>query len=767
MEEIIREFLIESHENLEQVDLDLLALEENPNDREILNRIFRTVHTIKGTCGFLEFHKLERLTHVGENLLDRLRDGTLDFEPDIANALLAMIDATRTILAAIDETQAEGQEEYPELIARLEELQSGTRSEPPKATTITAETAGPVSEVPADEPAPSVVPAAVQAIEIDLACDDEAPTAVAPERKPETATSTGAKRGSGVGESTIRVDVGLLDKLMNLVGELVLARNQILQHTSHQEDSGLLATSQRLNLITTELQELFMRTRMQSMATVWNKYPRVIRDLAKACGKSVKLEMEGKDTECDKTLIEAIKDPLTHVLRNCVDHGIEPSERRVANGKSAEGTILLRAFHEGGSVIIEVSDDGGGLNTERIKKKAVERGLITPEEAEEMTERAAQGLIFRAGFSTAETVSNVSGRGVGMDVVKTNIARIGGKTEIHSVFGEGTTLRIKIPLTLAIVPALTVTSCLERFAIPQLSLVELVRIEAHQVETAIEFIQGAPVYRLRGRLLPLVFLNEVLGKRPIDGEPHPLNIVVLQADAKTFGLVVDEVNDTQEIVVKPVGKHLKGIPVFAGATILGDGRVALILDVLGLALRARVLSEVRDHGPEDGGESSSKSSRSEERETLLIFSSPDDGRMAVPISKIARLEEIPVESTECTGSVEVVQYRGQIMPLFHVSSLLPERRSVYRSDPADESEHRQVLVYRLGAKSVGLVVERIVDIVAADIDTRGSSTRHGVLGTAVIQDRVTELLDIDAVIREAWTSIYGELDVFEEELVEA
>lgn len=790
MDDVINEFLVESYENLEQVDLDLLALEEDPRNRSVLDRVFRTVHTIKGTCGFLDFVKLESVAHAGENLLDMLRDGTLSLTPEIASGLLAMVDAVRKILAEIEANKTEGAGEYGELVERLHALQTNPGGPAPapaatdeviEAVAIEAEAAateGVATEGVATEataPASPLAAAGPPAAEPEAAAPAEPAAATsAPANSPVAAgvmeaDEAAAKRedgGRGVADSTIRVEVSLLDKLMNLVGELVLARNQILQYTVEHEDSTLLATSQRLNIITTELQGMFMKTRMQPISTVWNKFPRIVRDLAQICGKKVRVEMEGRETECDKTLIEAIKDPLTHVIRNSVDHGIEtPAARREA-GKPEEGVLFLRAYHEGGSVNIEIQDDGAGLNVDRIRQKALERGLISAEEAATMTDRVAAGLIFRAGFSTAEKVSNLSGRGVGMDVVKTNIEKIGGKVEIQSNQGVGTTLRVKIPLTLAIVPALTVTSGAERFAIPQISLVELVRIEPERIAEAIEDVQGAPVYRLRGRLLPIVYLNEQLRLAiPEDEKQKAMNIVVLHAENKSFGLVVDEVNDTQEIVVKPVGNHLQGIPVFAGATIMGDGQVALILDVMGLAQRAKIVSEVRDVATESDTADGESQYRASDSQTLLLFQSPDDGRMAVPLSSIARLEEFKQDTIEYAGSGQVVQYRDQILELIRLTDVLPERRAIMRSTPdEDESQTMHVLVYRHGEKCVGLVVEKILDILDTELRIRGKASRPGVSGTAVIRDRVTELLDLEAVIRRADPTFFEEQTIAEEVL---
>ena len=594
LDELVKEFLVESYENLDQLDRDFIVLEQDPTNEEILARIFRTIHTIKGTCGFLGFEKLEKVSHVGENLLSRLRDGELVLNPEITSALLTMVDAVRQMLACIESTAQDGEDDYPELVATLTRLHD---NESP-ADSSTASTETPDSADSLDPPEAADAPQPVSADPPQAAAETSpAPPAQSNGRPAAKTAATGEQPpATSVSDSTIRVDVRLLDKLMNLVGELVLTRNQVMQYTLSQQDTAFGATSQRLNLITSELQEGVMKTRMQPIGNVWSKFPRVVRDLAVACGKRIRVEMEGKETELDKTIIEAIKDPLTHLVRNAADHGVEDPEVRMANGKPAEGCLRLHAYHEGGQVNIEISDDGGGIDPEKIKAKALEKGLIAQENAERMSDREVGNLIFLPGFSTAAQVTNVSGRGVGMDVVKTNIEKLGGTVDVQSVLGKGTTFKVKIPLTLAIIPALTVTSGGSRYAIPQINLLELVRLEGEHAQASIERIQGAPVYRLRGNLLPLVFLNHELGLDPssVEDEQHIANIVVLQADDRQFGLVVDAINDTQEIVVKPLGKILKGLSAFAGATIMGDGRVALILDVLGLAQQASVVTETHD-----------------------------------------------------------------------------------------------------------------------------------------------------------------------------
>jgi two-component system chemotaxis sensor kinase CheA len=478
----------------------------------------------------------------------------------------------------------------------------------------------------------------------------------------------------------------------------------------------------------------------------------VVRDLAVTCGKQVRIEMDGRETELDKTIIEAIKDPLTHLVRNAVDHGIETPEARRAAGKPAEGRLLLRAFHESGQVNIEISDDGAGLDVDRIKRKAVERGLVSLEHAERMSDREATQLIFLAGFSTAQQVTNVSGRGVGMDVVKTHIEKIGGSVDLQSRPGHGTTLRIKIPLTLAIIPALVVTSGGDRYAIPQVNLLELVRLDSDQARAGIETIQGARVYRLRGNLLPIVYLHEELGVEIEPADDDAINIVVLQADDRQFGLVVEGVSDTEEIVVKPLGHQLKGLSAFAGATIMGDGRVALILDVLGIAQQARVVDEVRDRGLADSIEGADESVA--DREELLLAEIGDGSRLAIPLRAVDRLEEFRTGLIERAGGTPAVQYRDRILPLVSIAGQLGFPGGVAVDGSGDGL--LQVVVHSAGDRSIGLVVERILDIVEEVVRIQRPSPKAGVVGSAVIQSRVTEVLDVDAFVRLAEPAFFAE-----------
>ncbi len=638
--ELIREFLIESNENLSRLDQEMVDLEKRPEDAELLASVFRTVHTIKGTCGFLGFCKLERIAHQAESILGDLRNGDKKLTPELTSVLLESIDAIKNELTSIELTGAESEDRPSQCVTETADATFGRRQE-----------------------------------------DKEAPVA----------------------DSTIRVDVALLNKLMNLVGELVLARNQILQFTADSKSPGFAATAQKLNLITTELQEEVMRTRMQPIGNVWANFPRVVRDLARTCEKQISLEMDGAETELDKTIIEAIKDPLTHIIRNACDHGIETPQVRLAARKSAQRKLTVSAFHEGGNVNIEITDDGAGIDPQQIKTCALGKGLITSERAERMSERELISLVFLPGFSTARQVSSISGRGVGMDVVKTNIEKIGGTVDLVSRLAQGTTVRIRIPLTLAIVPGLVVTSGGERFVIPQISLLELIRIDASKAKSQIERIGGVPVYRRRGNLLPLAYLNKVLqvGKEtPASGDE--INIVVLQAEDKQFGLIVDQINDTQEIVVKPLGAILRNIRGYAGATIMGDGKIALILDVAGIARLSGVINDAATPGQNE--QPASTDDRAEDRQALLLFHAGKYERLAVPLSLVARLEEFPASKIERAAGGLVVQYRDQILPLTHLAARLGSDSTTQIPDPFT------VIVFADGNRRAGVIVDGIIDI---------------------------------------------------------
>lgn len=800
MNEVLREFLLETHENLALLDSDLVSLEQRPTDKQTLAQVFRTLHSVKGTAGFIGLPKLQSVAHAAESLLSRLRDGDIRFNQPISTALLKVVDAIREMLASIEKDGSEGARDYTAVIAEVEHLRASGGvasasppaaspvSTPPAAVPAKVESAAPpvheaTSELPALKPAapapggpppgsPSTtidfqhtptMEGAVQTPASPVSAEPAAPSRVANE-------PSEAPRPSAVADTNVRVDVGLLDKMMTLVGELVLSRNRIMQFGATSEDPAFVGAVQQLNHLTTELQASVMKTRMQPIGNVWSKFPRVVRDLAVACGKKVRFEMEGQETELDKTLLEAIRDPLTHMVRNAVDHGIESPDVRRARGKPEEGRLHMVAFHQGGKVIVEISDDGGGIDVARVREKAIQNSLITAHDAARLSRAATLRLIFAAGFSTAEKVTQFSGRGVGMDVVRTSIERIGGTVELDSLEGQGTTIRMKIPLTLAIIPAIICTGGGERYAIPQSALVELVRLDAEQGDRLVEHVRGAPVYRLRGKLLPIVYLSEVLGGQVNDGAHQEASgddrtIVVLQADEHQFGLIVDGVRDSEEIVVKPLQRKLKGIPAFAGATIMGDGRIALILDVAGIAKLG-------------GLAATATSAKGESRELLeplvgtplneaqstLVFVPAGGGQMAVPLSQVARLEEIPRLALERVSGGLVTQYRGDILPLMDVSEELRRMSPGEATVKTTKTQRAQVLsdeivpfiFYDDGEQKAGLIVERILDVTQESGGTASPSTRRGVLRTVVLRNRVTEFLDLPAIVRSGLAAFHAE-----------
>ena len=761
--EIVAEFLVESHENLDQLDRDLVELERTPDSRELLSSIFRTIHTIKGTSGFLAFNRLEALTHVGENLLSRLRDGKMVMTTRTAGALLTMVDTVRALLEAIEHGAGDADPgvDVESVVSLLERVLAGDVEEPAAVAaeggeqstdpqTDSVEDAPPaqaaveggeqatvpelesVQDAPptaAAAPAPEPDPVAEELLEQVLDPVLDPVLDQAPEDVPAAAEAEEGRRG--VVDSSVRVDVDLLDGLVQLVGELVLTRNQILQRTEAADDVELVRASQRLDLVASELQESVMRTRMQPIGQVWSKMPRIVRDLAHQLGREVDLEMDGHDTELDRSLLEALKGPLAHLVRNSLDHGIEPPPARAAAGKPTAGRLLLRAYHESGQVVVEITDDGKGIDPRHIGDVAVRRGVVTREQLARMEPRDVLDLIFRPGFSTAEQVTNVSGRGVGMDVVRTSIERIGGSVDLTSTVGCGTTMRIRIPLTLAIIPALVVGQQGERYAIPQANLVELVRLEGQDLRENVETLAGAPVLRLRGRLLPLVSLSEALGGEKAD--PDGLTIVVVQADETRFGLCVEEVHDTQEIVVKPIGRQLKSLPTYAGATIMGDGRVALILDVGGIA-RTRAIGAA--HATEPEAQVGTVDSRA-----LLVLEVSQGRRAALPLTAVSRLEEFELGRVERSGGVEVVQYRDGILPLLRLAPAI----GLAESPPAEDQI--SVVVHEDGQHRVGIVIDRVLDVVEEQVVPTEVGRRNGVLGSAVVQDKVTDLVDLDAVVR--------------------
>lgn len=775
VDEIVREFLVESSENLDQLDRDLVALEEQPGSRPLLSSIFRTIHTIKGTSGFLAFGRLERLTHAGESLLVDLRDGRRQMDQRTTDVLLAMVDRVRDLLTAIERDGTEGDVEVDAVVARVDAVRAElpdtqdagvepvaapaeavAASAPAPAPAVAAPVvvaaaapaAAPAAAAPVDPaPAPAAPPVAAPAA--PSAAPAPAPAAVVPTphpspdapAAPEPVEEAGHLRA---GETAIRVDVDLLDALMRQVGELVLARNQITRLAAAAQDVTLVRTAQRLDLIAGELQEGVMKTRMQAIDNVFSKMPRVVRDLAATCGREVQLEVSGGDTELDRGLLEAVKDPLTHLVRNAVDHGIEAPADRVAAGKPAKGVLSLRAYHAGGQVVVEVADDGKGIDPVVVGAKAVERGLRTAAQVEASTPADLLQLLFLPGFSTAAAVTNVSGRGVGMDVVRTKVEQVGGTVDVDSVVGQGTVWRLRIPLTLAIMPALTVECAGDVYAVPQVNLLELVALDAQRGGTAIEHVHDAPVYRLRGELLPLVSLAQVLDVADDAEGDGTAVIAVVQADHHRFGLLVDRVLNTEEIVVKALSARLKSIGLYAGATVLGDGRVSLILDVQAVARRA--LHGEQEAAARRGGQG--EVAVATDTEQVLVVGIGDARRVAMPLQQVTRLEHLRADEVERVGGREVVRYRGTILPLVRLDRVL----GAY----GEETDELLVVVLTRGTRAVGLVVREIVDILEDRGDQHSDVEDLGLLGSTVLGDRVVELLDVRAAILAADAAFFDE-----------
>lgn len=781
-DEILGEFLAESWENLSRLDNEIVELERHPGDQNLLGSIFRTIHTIKGTCGFIGLTGLGSTAHAAENVLGQLRDGKLLVTPTAISLVLEAIDRIKEYLHGIEANGKEIPQDNTRLIANLNELADGKlttlptaaqpaatpAAEPPAATTTAAQsTAAQSTAVPAVEtvvanvqspavgaPAagtPSAVPQAVIA-------NEHRPATPAPPPKAPVAQNTftasavqlehdidqestrqnndGDKKS--IADLSIRVGIDVVDRLMNLVGELVLTRNQLLQMVRGEDESKYSGPITQLNRVTTDLQEGVMKTRMQPIGNAWSKMPRLVRDLANTTGKMIELEMTGAETELDRTVLDAIKDPLTHMVRNSADHGLESPEKRRLNGKSETGRIKLQAYHEGGHVIICIEDDGAGIPVEKVRAKAIAAGLVSERDAARLSDKEIINFVFLPGLSTADKITSVSGRGVGMDVVKTQIERIGGTVELNSQFGRGTIVRIKIPLTLAIISALVVGSGDLSFAIPQLGVVELVRLPAEESHR-IERIHRNEVFRLRNRLLPLVHLDRILKLNHPDQDnagPVDVNIVVVQVGDEQFGLIVDEVFDTEEIVVKPVGTMLKSVSLYQGTTILGDGRVIMILDVAGVATMSGGVSTLPS---EREANKVDDESASDHVTSLLVVDSGSGASMAVPLSLVARLEEIPKVNIERSGERLLVQYRGNLLPL------LP----IHGHSGDDLVDPQPVVVFSEGNHSMGLMVNQIQDILQEQLIIRMHSQRPGILGTAIVNGRATDIIDTHHYVTQA------------------
>lgn len=772
MDDLLSEFLTETTENLAMLDMALVNLERNPNDATILGNIFRLVHTIKGTSGFLGLPRLEAVAHAGENVLGKFRDGELEVTPPAVTLILACMDAIRGLLTGLEEAGVEPDGDDSALIDALNAAAGGSLATaasappPPSAMTVdapmtssggfpvAAELLAEVMEAEAAgvQAASEADIAAAMARELHAAPLDAAPSPPAgSDGDGASAPAQGEARDPGVAAQSIRVPVDTLEKLMNLVGELVLTRNQLLQMVRARDDSEFVTPLQRLSHITTDLQEGVMKTRMQPIGNAWAKLPRIVRDLAVETGRRIELRMMGADTELDRQILELIKDPLTHMVRNSADHGIELPADRIKAGKPEAGSITLKAYHEGGHIIIQIADDGRGLDLGRICQKIIEKGLASEAELEAMPDQQILQFIFRAGFSTAAVVSNVSGRGVGMDVVRTNIEKIGGTVDLKSVAGKGVTFTIKIPLTLAIVSALIVNCGGQHFALPQINVLELVRTSAGS-ETRIERIKDALVLRLRDRLLPLVDLRALLrvderlapAHQPQDAgrDSHCTRncfVVVTQVGECVFGMMVDGVFDTEEIVVKPLTPILRHIPYYSGNTILGDGSVIMILDPSGIAAATGSAATGAAQAPEK-----TQTTRSEVV-PLLLFRAGGCEPKAVPLELVARLEEVDVADIERSQGRALIQYRGRLMPLIPCAP--------HHEWPS--SGRQPVLVFVDGDQAMGLVVDEILDIVEERLHMDLAAEGEGVIGSAIVGGRATDVIDLSHYVTMAFHDWFG------------
>ncbi len=816
---LLQGFIEESLEHLADIENDLLMIEQTKEniDEDLVNKVFRAAHSIKGGAGFMGLNKIQELSHAMENILGMIRSRSLIPNPEIINSLLNGADQLQSM---IEDVQNSNETDIANHLTALNAFASAEPSPPSAQEAVPSHKPGGhpahsepaveisavdeddhtvVSELPEPEETPVlgkiVEPTISEAVEHGSAPEQAAPKIAKTQADEASASSEGAAKTQIKADTSLRVHVSLLDSLMTLAGELVLSRNQLLQTIAGDDLRNAEVVGQRIDLITSELQEAIMRTRMQPIGNVFNKFPRVVRDLSKKLGKQIDLTIVGKDVELDKTIIEAINDPLTHLIRNSVDHGIELPHDRIKKGKAKRGIVTLKAFHEAGQVVIEISDDGKGLDGDALAATAVSKGLLTVEQTQVMSDKEKVSLIFLPGFSMAKEVTDVSGRGVGMDVVKTNLDKLGGHVDIISEIDCGTTISIKLPLTLAIIPCQIIMAGGERYAIPQVNLEELLRIPASQVKDRIERVGRAEVVRLRGNLLPLIRLADVIGversyrddengvvpdrrelisdrrskqsplfrssgddnqAKPQASESHEkrmpedrrisassaLNIVVVSTGSMKYGLIVDKLQDSEEIVIKPLGRHLQHCKGYAGATIMGDGRIALILDVANIARMAKLTSlDGSDRATEIAKSAEDARKSEKDKQALLLFGSSENERFAVPLSLVERIEKINRSDIEELGGKKIVRYRDGILPLMCLDE-------VAMVQPIAEHDNLLVIVFEIASRPIGLLAIGPVDAleVAADIDD-GTLKQEGIMGSIIITGHTTMLVDVFEIVQ--------------------
>jgi two-component system, chemotaxis family, sensor kinase CheA len=744
--ELVAQFITESREHLSDVEGQFLQMEAGGAnvDVNLVNTVFRAVHSIKGAAGFLGLTTVNKLSHSLENVLGKMR--TVDLVPTSHNVdvMLKAADALNKLFDDLESSNDVDVSMHVEVLDKIFAGEFDAAAETPKPSAGPSLT--PSAVVP--EVVAATAPVALELAPAATPASEPVATTTDNARVPAEAANSPAATTSPQPENSIRVQVGVLDRLMNLAGELVLGRNQLMQSISANDKVGLDSVAARLDQVTTELQEAIMRTRMQPIGAVFSRFPRVARDLSSKLGKQCDIVMEGKEVEVDKTILEAIGDPLTHLVRNSIDHGVECPEVRTAAGKKAKGTVTLRAYHQAGKVRIDVADDGAGIVASRLKQKAIEKGVITADQASRMGDRETVRLIFHPGFSMAEKITDVSGRGVGMDVVRTNIEKLGGTVDIESVPTKGTTIQITLPLTLAIIPSLIVGAGDECFVVPQVNVLELVRVRAGEVNELITKVKDAEVVRLRGELLPIVRIDDVLKlsqstKAEKTTGPRPMSIVVIETGHRRYGLVVDKIVDSEEIVVKPLGRHIKSCTCLAGATILGDGNVALILDAAGIAVQANLATSQDKSKQEDIEDHTHRSKTNTDAQDLLLFSTTPQDRFAVPMSLVLRIERVQTHNIKVIGGRRLLQYRGSGLPLLRLEDHVKTR-------PMTEAERYYVVVFRAAGREVGLLVAELDDIrqLALDIDSH-TFREPGIAGGFVLNETTMRLIDTVELARMA------------------
>lgn len=716
MDEIVAEFVIESEENLDRIDQDLLALERHPTDEQLLAGIFRTWHTIKGTCGFLEFERLERVAHSAETLLTDIRSHRLAVDAFVISELLEAVDVVRTMLKSIRQTGTEGRVDPDEVIHKLTLLREGdpTLVGPPAAADD-SDTQGRIPRAP------------------DIAgLRRDPPTDPLPVSMEPAGTTIDTERGAQLGESTLRVDIELVDRMLNTVGELVLARNHLLQTIGPDGDPEVLLASQKVGALSSELQDYVMAARMQPVRRLFSRVPRLARDVAVASGKQITVHLEGEETELDRALLDGLADPILHLVRNAVGHGIESPQARARAGKPAAGHLVLRAFHKDGLVMLELSDDGAGIDLESVRARAVQRGLISASEAQALDDPSAMNLLFLPGFSTATEVTTISGRGVGLDVVKTNIEELGGRVAISTEQGQGTVFSIALPLTLAIIPAVVVATARQRFVIPQANLVEVARLNDDSAGTRLHEVVGARLFPFRGVFIPALSLARTLD---VPGDED--HAVILHAEGRDFALIVESIVDIEEVVVKPLEVRLKNIDVYSAVTILGNGEIAMILDPAGLARRISSSSQraVVPEPPEAPVASKTKD--------FLIVESGEEA-VGIPVPSIVRVEEIRPPQLEPSGTDFVFQSLGEMITV---------REIVGSGDVHCSAEKRVVVIVEKDRVRTGLLADRVslgvVGVEAGTISTDRAYLEAEIAGHAVVGNRVTTMLGIPAPAEDA------------------